>query len=294
MNDQPRHIISLSGGKDSAALAIYIKDREQWRSRLGIENLPECAPVPVEYVFMDTGKELPETYKYLDKLEAYLGIELNRVHANQDFDFYLKGDYFSMLPSPQARWCTRLMKLRPFEAFCGDSTVYSYIGIRADEDREGYISHKANIRPQYPFREDGIIRRDVFRILEDSGLGLPGYYDKLPIVGNGTTVEVGRSRSGCTFCFFQQKIEWVWLLEKHPDAYEEAAAIERAKPNGYTWSAGESLDQLKERRDQIVIEYAEQLRRRDERVRANSRLVDLYGDDEDDSDRDEGCNVCHL
>lgn len=293
MSEQSRHILSLSGGKDSAALAIYIKDREQWRERLGLGNLPEVIPTPIEYVFMDTGKELPETYGYLDKLEAYLGIELNRISADQDFDFYLKGDYFSMLPSPQARWCTRLMKLRPFEDFVGDSEVYSYIGIRADENREGYISHKETIRPVYPFREDGVVRRDVFRILEDSGMGLPGYYDKLSLSGNGTTVDVGRSRSGCTFCFFQQKIEWVWLLEKHPEAYEEAAAIERAKANGYTWSAGESLDQLKNRRERIIAEYAEQLKRRENQPKPNTRLIDLFGDG-DNPEVDTGCDVCHL
>ena len=48
-----RHVLSLSGGKDSSALAIYLRDR--------IETL--------EYVFCDTEKELPETYKYLEKYE---------------------------------------------------------------------------------------------------------------------------------------------------------------------------------------------------------------------------------
>ena len=47
----------VSGGKDSAALAIYMRDR-----------------VPgMEYFFCDTGSELPETYEYLTRLEAVLG-----------------------------------------------------------------------------------------------------------------------------------------------------------------------------------------------------------------------------
>ena len=53
-----RHIVSLSGGKDSSALAVLMKER-----------YPE---IPVEYVFCDTEYELPETYEYLDKLEAFL------------------------------------------------------------------------------------------------------------------------------------------------------------------------------------------------------------------------------
>ena len=51
-----RHILSLSGGKDSAALAIYLRD-----------SVPE-----MEYIFNDTGKELPETYEYLERLQDYL------------------------------------------------------------------------------------------------------------------------------------------------------------------------------------------------------------------------------
>ena len=49
-----RHILSLSGGKDSAALAVYLRDR-----------VPE-----MEYIFHDTGMELPETYDYMARLES--------------------------------------------------------------------------------------------------------------------------------------------------------------------------------------------------------------------------------
>ena len=52
----PRHILALSGGKDSSALAVYMRDKVR----------------RMEYVFCDTGKELPETYEYLARLEAYL------------------------------------------------------------------------------------------------------------------------------------------------------------------------------------------------------------------------------
>ncbi|MDB4494911.1 phosphoadenosine phosphosulfate reductase family protein, partial [Akkermansiaceae bacterium] len=47
-----RHIINISGGKDSAALALYLK-----------LNFPE---IPAEYVFCDTKCELPETYDFLE------------------------------------------------------------------------------------------------------------------------------------------------------------------------------------------------------------------------------------
>ena len=57
----------------------------------------------------------------------------------------------------------------------------------------------------------------------------------------------GRSRSGCTFCFFQRKIEWVRLREKHPQAFEFAKHLEAlSSANGvkFTWSENESLEEL--------------------------------------------------
>jgi len=67
-----RHIVSLSGGKDSTALAIYLRD-----------YVPQ-----VEYVFCDTHKELPETYEYLDRLEAFLGRTINRLNPQRGFDHW--------------------------------------------------------------------------------------------------------------------------------------------------------------------------------------------------------------
>ena len=66
-----RHILSLSGGKDSSALAVFMKDK-----------VPE-----IEYVFCDTGDELQETYEYLDKLEFYLGKKITRINSDRPFKY---------------------------------------------------------------------------------------------------------------------------------------------------------------------------------------------------------------
>ena len=127
-----RHIVSISGGKDSTALALYLR-----------QSFPE---IPAEYVFCDTGCELPETYEYLERLEALLGVEVKRLNALDDlrvarkpgrnpFDLYLNELYGGFLPNPRSRWCTRVLKIQPFERFVGDSQAFSYIGIRGDEDK---------------------------------------------------------------------------------------------------------------------------------------------------------------
>jgi len=262
-----RHILSLSGGKDSAALAIFMRDR--------ITNM--------EYVFCDTGKELPETYTYINKIEAYLGKPIIHLNPEYSFDHWLQifGGY---LPSPLARWCTKQLKLKPFEKYCGDDLVYSYIGIRAEEDRIGYISHKPGITPFYPFREHGITKKDVIRILEESGLGLPEYYK-------------WRSRSGCYFCFFQRRVEWIKLKHNHPELFQQAKAYEKtSNDNGkqFTWVQGIPLSEMEKLEDEILKKHEDRLTHRISRM-SNRPLSQVFGaiDDEDDS-CDPSCIICYL
>lgn len=226
MADLTKHVLGLSGGRDSASLAVYMR-----------QHYPE---LDIEYFFTDTGKELPEVYEYLFSLEGFLGKTILRLNPDRDFDYWLTKRYNKFLPSPQNRWCTKQLKLRPFEQWLkpmldSGTKVISYVAIRSDEEyREGYSSRNANLSVRLPFKEDGIDKAGVIDILDASGLGLPRYYE-------------WRSRSGCTFCFFQQKIEWIRLFERHRDAFNEARDYEKtAVENGspFTWSEGESLDQL--------------------------------------------------
>lgn len=268
MSDTVRHILSLSGGKDSAALAIYMRDR-----------VPE-----MEYIFHDTGEELPETYNYMQRLEAKLGKKVHPTRPDYSFKKWLDV-YGGMVPSPQRRWCTRLLKLKPFEDFVGDQPVINYVGLRADEDRIGYISHKQNIETVYPFREDGLVKADVIKILEESGLGLPPY------------TEWGRTRSGCYFCFYQQKIEWVKLKETHPHLFEEAKKFEYAnKKNGnpFYWNQDEPLAELEKpaRMEEIKRDWEE---RQNRYRKSSSNLVSILGGYVDDEPEErEGCLICQI
>jgi 3'-phosphoadenosine 5'-phosphosulfate sulfotransferase (PAPS reductase)/FAD synthetase len=254
-----RHIVSISGGKDSAALAVYLR-----------QNYPE---IPAEYVFCDTRCELPETEVYLERLQGLLGKQIIRLNAldllgvahkptRNPFDYWLREVYGGYLPSPRSRWCTRVLKIAPFEEYVGDSFVFSYIGIRGDEDRQGYtpkkppkLSQRPNIVPVYPFKDDDIGLADVKRILEESGLGLPEYY-------------AWRSRSGCYFCFYQQIGEWQGLRKHHEDRFEKAKTYE-TKLNGkqFTWVDGKTLNELEKIEEQYPVPSMDEV---------------------------EGCAICHL
>ncbi len=362
-----RHVLGISGGKDSAALAIYMKTK--------YPNLD------IDYYTCDTGKELDETYQLIESLENFLGKKISKLRAVENshlnpFDHYVKiKGYF--LPSSLVRWCTRSLKLEPFERYIGSDPTLSYVGIRGDEDREGYISTKTNIQSIFPFRrniwseeiiklvlsnsniekmldlfssidlenrsarllellgqqigvsfpmqqklnlildlnirdfnklvfaslretsypvaleeyfplvedESNLVREDIFRLLEDSGVGTPSYYKKIEFEVNGKKGEYARSRSGCYFCFFQQRIEWVWLYEQHPDLFFKAMEYER---DGYTWGQNESLAELikPERIEQIKYEFISKTTG----VKRNGPfLLDILEEEEE-----VGCAACFL
>lgn len=364
-----RHVLGISGGKDSAALAIYMKTK-----------YPE---LNLEFYSSDTGKELEETYQLIRNLEVYLGVKINILkgaeNSSEDpFDHFLKM-YGGYLPSSNARWCTKKLKLDPFENYVGTDPVVSYVGIRGDEEREGYISTKKNIQSIFPFRkniwsedvvakvlsnqnmdlietysktidfgkyqdkaieiirkkidssftqsqklnalldanvkgfnhlvfqflktteyplasestfplldnEDILIRDDIFRILRESGVGVPAYYDKIDFEINGKTGQYARSRSGCYFCFYQQKIEWVWLYEQHPELYKKAMEYEK---DGYTWAQGESLEELikPKRIAQIKEEYVKRMERKASKNKS-PYLIDIL-----DEEEEIGCASCFI
>lgn len=273
-----RHILGISGGRDSAALAVYMR-----------QNHPD---IDMEYFFTDTGKELPEVYDFLNRLEGFLGKRINRLNPDRDFDFWL-AEYGHFLPSAKTRWCTRQLKLRPLNLWLRDDlekgvVVHSYVAIRADEpNRSGYKSQHPNMLVRFPLRDAGIDKAGVVDLLKDTDIGEPEYYR-------------WRSRSGCTFCFFQQKIEWVRLMEEHPEAFEEARAYEKtAEEHGspFTWSDGESLDDLAkpERVEAIKADYEKRRARAMRAVRPNPlsarsepSIDEIFGVSEGNS-----CVICH-
>ena len=277
-----RNVCGISGGKDSSALAIYMRDK-----------VPD-----MEYFFCDTGAELPETYAYLAKLEVVLGKPIAKLNSTRSFDHYFEL-FRGTVPSPQMRWCTSLLKIKPLEDWIGEDEVTSYVAIRADEkNRTGYVSTKPNIKTAFPFVEDDIDHTGVIKILEDAGANLPDYYK-------------WRTRSGCYFCFFQRKAEWVGLADNHPDLFKRAIAIEQKilkdagvsgdanfessgmKGRQYTWSEGETLSELLDRRDEIMTKHEQSLKK----AKANKKnlpLVDVLANALDDDDESTPCTVCHL
>jgi len=283
MSNNARHVLGLSGGKDSAALAVHMNDK-----------YPD---IPMEYFFTDTGYELQETYDFLNKLKTRLNKPIHYLESTNSFDFFMK-KYNNFLPSATARWCTIEMKLRPFEKWIAPTIkegneVITYVGIRYDErGRVGYKPTNPLVKAKFPFIDDFIDREGVISILEDSGLGMPDYYK-------------WRSRSGCSFCFFQRKIEWVGLKENHPEKFAFAKSLEKKatdNQSAFTWCQSETLEELEkpERVEAIKKDYARQLERlkkkKQESINSNPFLKDeniIVDENLSQDDVSSSCLICH-
>ena len=223
------HILSLSGGKDSTALAFFMK-----------ENMPEIYE-KLEFVFCDTECEIPETYDYLNKIELFLEKPITRIKPAKSFEHIM--DTHGYLPSPIKRWCTVELKTKPFQNYIKNLysknpnvIIYLYIGIRADEIQRAKFNKYNDIRIKevYPFVDYGYCKNDMLKILEKVGIGLPKYYD-------------WSNRSGCYFCPFQTKMNWINLYENHPSLFFKAKQYEderNNKNNGRYKKVGWNLDML--------------------------------------------------
>ena len=149
------------------------------------------------------------------------------------------------------------------------------------------VSKKPNITAVFPFKEAGITKADVLTILDKSGIGLPKYYE-------------WRTRSGCYFCFFQRKIEWVGLKQKHKDLFEKAKSYEKTDNTTgerYTWVQDESLEELSKRSHKIISEDKKRKENsnKNKTPKKNQPLFQLFDESHVDSDEmDDGCLVCHL
>lgn len=298
-----RHIIGISGGKDSAALAIYLtRKKDDWLYFRDLAEAAGCESAAqeisqqkrapsIECFFTDTGKELPEVYEYLDTLEKYLDQPIARLSPfarSEDvntapFDHFLWAEHGGLLPSRRQRWCTTKMKIRPMGAFVGTDPTINYVGIRADEMSRSKLSSLRNVTPIYPFVADGLVRRDIVALLEET-TGVPTYY-------------AWRSRSGCYFCFFQRKSEWLGLRKHHPDLFEKAMRYEEETYDPrtgrtYTWMDRMSLRELDEEARNSVDEPRVDVIASDSSGSWQEKVLDANL--RDDDPYDQACAVCSL
>lgn len=187
-----KHIVALSGGKDSTAMAV---------------RLAQVEPRKYEYVCTPTGNELPEMLIHWRKLEDKLGCPILRLPTETLTNLVIVQN---ALPNHRMRWCTRMLKIEPFEKYIlANRPCTIYVGLRADEpDREGvdYSVHE-RVTNRFVLREWGWDKVAVIDFLQDEEIIIP-------------------FRTDCGLCFFQTIWEWYQLWLNHPGAYGEGLSWE--------------------------------------------------------------------
>lgn len=201
-------VVGMSGGADSTVLALFVA--------------AYLAPIypNIRYIFTDTGAEPASCYQTLDKVEALINCKIDRVEPEYDL-FQLIDKYNGFLPSGQARYCTKSLKIEPLKKYMaalpGDHGFISLAGIRYDEaDRDGITfqySMESEAVAAFPFVDLQITKAMVFDVL-DRSVGIPSTYKY-------------RGRSGCFSCFFQRTAEIVPMLENDPQNFAKTESYEK-------------------------------------------------------------------
>lgn len=226
MEKGTKHIVSLSGGKDSTAMLLRM--------------LKEGMPVDI-ILFCDTGLEFEAMYRHIDKLERYIGCPITRLKSDKSFEYLffdhlprrknpeLEGRHGYSWAGPRNRWCTAMLKTRIIDRYLREISkeydTVQYIGIAADEPQR---IHEF----RYPLVEWGMTETDCLSYCKERGFDWDGLYDIF-------------HRVSCWCCPLQSLEELRKLRRHFPELWERLRYMDR-----HTWRSflkNYSVEQLEVR-----------------------------------------------
>lgn len=245
-----KNVISLSGGKDSTALALLAIER-------GAEN--------IAFLFADTGHEHQQTYEYVEYLNDVLiercGVGITTVRADFTRDIERKrgvveakwraegvsegivqqalealkptGNPFLDLciwkgrfPSTKVRFCTQFLKHKPINDWMEqqEGTVISWQGVRRDESpaRRDLLEKDVDFGSWEP---EPVGRLRYRPILDWTAADVFSFHDRHGVKPNPLYLQ-GMGRVGCMPCINARKDEVRQIAMRFPDEIERVARWE--------------------------------------------------------------------
>lgn len=203
-----RSIASVSGGKDSTAMALWLKEND----------------LHYEPVFLDTGWEAPETYEYLrEVLPAFLG-ELRWLKPERQMEDLIL--HKGMFPSRVRRFCTQQLKVFPMQKYLAtlEFEHVNAVGIRRAE------SKARSQTSEWEWSEG--FDCEVWRpLVEWSFEDIVAIHKRHNCPPNPLYLK-GADRVGCYPCIFARKSDVRQIAEAHPERIDQLRELERLVGQG--------------------------------------------------------------
>ncbi len=232
-----KHIVNLSGGKDSTAMLLLMLEQQ----------------MPIDYIiFCDTGKDFPQMIKHLNLLASYLmsnfpnaprittiRLEVDnsitvatgqiiKQSNSKTYDHFMfehiktkgknKGKKGYGWATMLCRWCTSKLKTDTIARFCkqlGDDVIH-YVGIAYDEPNR--IKYKPNYR--YPLFEQHITEKQALQYCYDGGFDWDGLYEHF-------------DRLSCWCCPLKNLKELKVLWKFYPELWAELKEMDDKSYNKF-------------------------------------------------------------
>jgi hypothetical protein len=134
--------------------------------------------------------------------------------SNRTFFYWLIRNHF-LLPTFKYRWCTKNLKVTPFNQLFEEGDIVS-VGIRADETKR-ISKYKNKYERSYELIDAGYGKKEVIELCNKYNFLSPLYS--------------WRSHCSCFCCPYQSINDWIALMHNYPNLFELSEQWEKLSCN---------------------------------------------------------------
>jgi len=245
-------IASISGGKDSTAMLILLKEQG----------------AKLDYVvFNNTGIEFPQQVHYVrQKLAPWVkenfGLEIIEIHPKEPFGLQVKKHGVPFVPV--GRWCCRTLKKEPFYLWLKEKGI-KYIDLYQGYTVDEILRFKNARRKVKSYaRKFGVKIVHLYAPLIDLGIGEKEALELTKEHGLYNELYDYFDRTGCYLCPYQSINDWRTLFWNFPRLFNTAKKLEEMsiKEHGKKFHSNYTLGELEkrfrmEKRQSNLLEFVE-------------------------------------